>query len=71
MSDMSGEMICGLHSSVPDWIIDYPETGRVFEELGIDVSCGGRSLEYVCQRKGIDARVVLERLREVVEGGEI
>jgi len=37
---------CTLDSSVVDWIIENPETMRLFEELGIDCSCGGTSLEY-------------------------
>ena len=27
---------CDLDTSVPDWVIDHPETLAVFQELGID-----------------------------------
>jgi hypothetical protein len=34
---------CGLGTSVPDWVIDHPETLVVFREMGPDTGCGGRS----------------------------
>ena len=34
---------CDLDTSVPDWVIDHPETLSVFQELGIDTCCGGKS----------------------------
>lgn len=54
---------CDLDTSVPDWIIDYPETMAVFEELGIDYSCGGKSLAYTCKERGLNMETVLARLR--------
>ena len=53
---------CDLDTSVPDWIIDHPETGSVFEELGIDNCCGGKSLEYACRERGLDPKIVLAAL---------
>lgn len=53
---------CDLDSSVPDWIIDHPETLAVFQEWEIDYSCGGKSLEYACRERGLDAQVVLSAL---------
>jgi len=35
---------CDLDTSVPDWIIEHPETLATFQELGIDYGCGGKSL---------------------------
>ena len=29
---------CDRNTSVPDWIIEHPETLTVFQELGIDCS---------------------------------
>lgn len=55
---------CDLDTSVPDWIIDHPETMAVFEALGIDYSCGGRSLAYICKQQGLDAAVVLAKLQQ-------
>jgi iron-sulfur cluster repair protein YtfE (RIC family) len=53
----------GLESSVPDWLIEYPQLLPIFEELGIDYCCGGKSLERACQERGIDAQTILTRLR--------
>ena len=35
---------CDLETSVPDWIIDHPETFAVFQELGI---CNGSAERLV------------------------
>lgn len=59
---------CDLETSVPDWVIDYPETLAVFQELGIDYSCGGKSLGYACRERGLDGEMVLARLLECVRG---
>ncbi len=58
---------CDLETSVPDWIIDHPETLAVFQELGIDYSCGGKSLEYACQKQGLNGKVVLDKLHRRIE----
>ena len=55
-------MECDLDTSVPDWLIDHPESAAVFAELQIDTSCGGKSLEYVCRQQGINPATVLTRL---------
>jgi regulator of cell morphogenesis and NO signaling len=60
-------MDCDLDCSIPDWIIDYPETQAVFESLGFDVSCAGKSLEYVATRHGIDPLAVLKQLHQKIE----
>lgn len=59
---------CSLESSVPDWIIDHPETLQVFEKWGIDFSCGGKSLLYACQQQGLDEDEVLRELHRSIEG---
>lgn len=61
---------CDLDSSVPDWVIERPETLAVFQELRIDYSCGGKSLEYACRERGLDAEAVLARLLRCVDHGE-
>jgi len=58
---------CGLETSVPEWVIEHPETLAVFEELNIDYSCAGKSLEFACEQKGLDPRMVLSRLHAVME----
>lgn len=58
---------CSLESSVPDWIIDHPETTMVFQKLGIDTCCGGKSLEYLCQIQGLDQDILLLKLVETIK----
>jgi regulator of cell morphogenesis and NO signaling len=53
---------CDLDTSVPDWVIDHPETLAVFQELGIDTCCGGKSLGYECRQQGLDGEEVLAKL---------
>lgn len=60
-------MNCDLDTSVPDWIIDHPESAAVFDELRIDTSCGGKSLRYLCQQKYLDPGTVLERLLNAID----
>ncbi|MCC7339142.1 MAG: hypothetical protein IT422_28955 [Pirellulaceae bacterium] len=59
-------MDCDLETSIPDWIIEHPQTQRVFDALELDTSCGGKSLEYVCHHCGLSPQDVLEKLRLVV-----
>jgi regulator of cell morphogenesis and NO signaling len=53
---------CDLDTSVPDWVVEHPETLGVFQELGIDTCCGGKSLGFACRQRGLDAEAVLARL---------
>jgi regulator of cell morphogenesis and NO signaling len=53
---------CDLDTPVPDWVIDHPETLAVFQELGIDIGCGGKSLEFACRQRGLDAAAVLTKV---------
>lgn len=39
----------------------------VLESLGIDQSCQGKSLDYVCRQMGLDPHFVLKQLHEVIE----
>ena len=57
---------CDLDTSVPEWIIEHSETLAVFQELGIDYCCGGKSLAYACRERGLDASTVLAKLRFLV-----
>lgn len=54
---------------MPDWVIDHPETLTLFQELGIDYSCGGKSLAFACQERDLIEKNVLSKLREVIDGG--
>jgi len=60
---------CSLETSVPDWVIDHPETLAVFQELAIDFSCGGKSLGFACRERGLSEQHVLSKLHEVINGG--
>ncbi|GAA5510170.1 hypothetical protein [Novipirellula caenicola] len=57
-------------TSIPEWIIEHPETHAVFDELGLDTSCAGKSLQYVCHHRGLSPQAVLLRLQQVVGQGE-
>lgn len=61
---------CDLDTTVPEWVIEYPSTLAVFQELGIDYSCGGKSLGYACLQRGLDANVVLAKLICNIEANE-
>ena len=51
-----------LDLSVADWVIDHPYAARVFDELGIEYCCAGKSLGYACRERGLDPQTVLARL---------
>ena len=57
---------CGLDTPVPDWVIEHPESLAVFQELGIDYCCGGKSLAYACRERGLDAPTILAKLSRLV-----
>ncbi|QDV41460.1 hypothetical protein Enr13x_12990 [Stieleria neptunia] len=59
-------MNCDLDSSIPEWIIEHPETTGVFGDLRLDISCAGKSLRYVCVHQGLSPPEVLERLRQAI-----
>ena len=59
---------CDLETPVPDWGIEHPVTLAVFQELGIDYCCGGKSLEFACRQQGLDAEVVLAKLLSCLNG---
>ena len=67
MANEIPETFCDLDTTVPVWIIEHPETLGVFQEFGIDYSCGGKSLGYVCDQKGMDRMMVLERLHRTIK----
>lgn len=55
-----------LHSSIVDWCIEYPETLPLFEKLGIDYCCGGKSLAYACQQRELNPEAVLIQLEQAI-----
>lgn len=55
-----------LERSLVDWVIDVPESRIVFEAFGLDYSCAGKSLEYVCRQRGIHPQDVLAKIHRAV-----
>ena len=53
-----------LESSVPDWLIEYPQALAVLESFGIDYSCGGKSLETACGERGLDPREIVRLVKQ-------
>lgn len=49
------------HCSAADWLIEYPYLLPLFEELGIDYCCGGRSLQSACDKAAVDPQYFLQR----------
>ncbi len=60
---------CDLDTSVPDWVIDHPETLAVFQELEIDTCCSGKSLGFACGQRGLDGETVLALLHRRLDAG--
>ncbi|WP_153555682.1 hypothetical protein [Roseimaritima sediminicola] len=63
-------MHCDLDSTVPEWIIEYPQTEGLFRRLELEMHCGGKSLRYVCQQRGLDPLEVLGGLRAAVRSDD-
>lgn len=59
-----------LETPVPEWLIEYPQLLQAIEELGIDYSCGGKSLAYACRERGLDPGFVLTTLRHRLDTGK-
>ena len=55
-----------LETSVPDWLIEYPKLLRLFEQLRIDYSCGGKSLGVAALEAGVDPATLLKQSRSVI-----
>ena len=55
------------NSTVAQWVAEYPQTARVFEQFKIDYCCGGgNSLGDACAKKKLDANDIIAQLTEVV-----
>ncbi|MCA9132480.1 MAG: DUF3565 domain-containing protein [Planctomycetales bacterium] len=60
-------LTCDLDSSTCDWVIEYPVVLKVFTQLEIEYTCGGKSLEYECRRQRLDPQVLLQRLQAEID----
>ena len=57
--------------TVGDIVTRSPALARVFEHASIDYCCGGKkTLEEVCQKKGIDSSALLATLEATLSSGE-
>lgn len=55
-----------LETSVADWAIDYPAAVPIFESLGIDYCCGGKSLRHACAQAGREPETVFKQLQAAI-----
>jgi regulator of cell morphogenesis and NO signaling len=53
-----------LDTSMSDWVIDEPRTLKLFEQLELEYTCGGKSLRQACLDRGLAPIYVLAILRE-------
>ncbi len=57
-----------LDQSVPELLIDHAPLLAVFKRLGIEYTCGGKSLQTACRERGLDpdhvARLCAEYLAQ-------
>ena len=59
------------NSTVAQWVSEYPQTARVFEDLQVDFCCGGDTpLAEACGQKQLDSNAILARLTEVVSAAQ-
>ena len=58
---------CDRETSVPDWLIEHPEILPIVQELCIDYSCGGKSLEFACEERRLDVTAAMAAFREAIE----
>ncbi|WP_437200805.1 hypothetical protein [Planctomicrobium sp. SH664] len=57
---------CTLESTAVEWIREHPQTMRLLESLGIDCTCDGKSLGYLCQQQQLVPAEVLSQLNAIV-----
>lgn len=57
-----------LDCSVPDCLIDHPELLPLFQDLGIDYCCGGKSLGAACRERDLNPFNVLVQCNAHLHG---
>jgi regulator of cell morphogenesis and NO signaling len=56
---------------VGQWVAEFPEVSRIFEELDIDYCCGGgKSLAEACRARSRDPLDVVLQLHQAIASGE-
>ena len=54
-------------STVAQWVSEFPQTSRLFEQLKIDYCCGGGIvLAEACERRKLDANTIVAQLTKFV-----
>ncbi|QEG22478.1 DUF542 domain-containing protein [Mariniblastus fucicola] len=64
--NLDASINCDLATSVPDWLIEYPILLALFQKMGIDYCCGGKSLETACLKQGLDPTDVLQQASDSI-----
>lgn len=54
-------------SSVPDLLIDHPQLLPLFQSLGIDYCCGGKSLRTACEEQRLRPQDVLKLAEDAIQ----
>jgi len=57
---MSRDKSIDVVGSVVDLAIEYPQLLSILQGLGIDYTCGGRSLRTACDQRGLNACDVVQ-----------
>lgn len=53
-------------SQIKDFVLNYPESFRVFYKHGIDFCCGGKEVLFdVCEKNGINYEFVLDEIETI------
>lgn len=55
-----------LDSSVPDILIEHPELFELLRALGVECTCGGKSLGTACRERGLDPLQVVQQCGEIL-----
>lgn len=56
-----------LDGCVPDLVVDYPSLLAVFQRLGIEYTCGGKSLRTACRERGLDPSAVVRECETILQ----
>ena len=56
-----------LDGSVPELVVDYPPLLAVFQRLGIEYTCGGKSLRTACCERGLEPDAVVKECEAILQ----
>jgi len=55
-----------LDASVPDLVVDHPRLLRLLQELGVEFTCGGKSLRTACLERGLNPTAVARQCEDLL-----